>query len=175
MSNLSGLLSRPAITWILFTAFVLFPPAVLFLIMLIMFMPAVFFAAGTIYMIPKLFVSGHTAETLSFMLIFSLHALIYSGIYYVVARVLATGIMKLRSNAGKICTVVMLLIGLGSLTFLPIYGGGGHGPIRWRTLMAMLQELSHSYGATALIMVYAVSIILLGLFLFVMPKTWQKN
>jgi len=51
--------------------------------MVIMFMPAAFFWAGFIYMIPKLFVSGHTAETLSFMIIFGLHVLVYTGIYQV--------------------------------------------------------------------------------------------
>ncbi len=175
MQSLASFLSRPAITWILFTALMLFPPSVLFLLVVIMFMPSVFFVAGVIYMIPKLFVSGHTAETLSFMLIFGLHALIYTGIYYVLARLLATGIMKLRSNAGKICAVIMLLIGLGSVTLLPIYGGGGHGPIRWRTLVALLQELSRSYGEISLLMVYAFSIALLGSYLFVMRKKWQNK
>ncbi len=174
MQNLTWLLSRPVITWILFTALMLFPPAVLFLIMVIMFMPAVFFFAGLIYMIPKLFVPGHTSETFSFMVIFGLHALIYSGIYYVVARVLATGIAKLKSNIIKICTVIMLLAGSGSVTLLLVYGGGGHGPIRWRTLAALLGELSRSYGDVNLLVVYAVSISFLVIYLFVMHKKSKK-
>lgn len=140
-----------------------------------MFMPSVFFVAGVIYMIPKLFVSGHTAETLSFMLIFGLHALVYTGIYYVAARLLAAIIVKLRSNVGKLCALVLLLIGLGSATFMPIYGGGGHGPIRWRTLTALFQEYSRSYGEISLLIVYAFSIALSGGYLFVMRKKWQKK
>ena len=65
--------------------------------------------------------------------------------------------------------VAVICIGLVSLTQFPIYGGGGHGPMRWYTLTGLIAETNRTYGSGTFQLVYAVTIILLiGILMF--PK-----
>jgi hypothetical protein len=74
-----------SIKWIIFTGLSLTAPAMLFFVMAVMFMPAIFFVAGIGYVIPKALSPGHFGESLSFIVILGIHALVYAGLYYVVS------------------------------------------------------------------------------------------
>jgi hypothetical protein len=124
-----------SIKWTIFTVLSLIAPAMLFLVMAVMFMPAIFFVAAIGYMIPKAFNPGHTAESLSFIVIFGIHALVYAGLYYGVSVVLAKAITLIK--------------------------GGGHGPMRWYPLSKLLGDFNKSYGTGTVEIVYGTAILLL--------------
>jgi hypothetical protein len=150
-----------SIKWIIFTGLSLTAPAMLFLVMAVMFMPAVFFVAGIGYVIPKAFSPGHFGESLSFIVILGIHALVYAGLYYGVSALFAKAVTLIKRRLIRNCIVAVFCIGLVFMTRFPIYGGGGHGPIRWHPLSKLLGEFNKSYGAGTVEMVYGVTILLL--------------
>jgi len=162
-----GFLNYHNVKWVLFTVLMVTVPSLLFLVMVIMFMPAVFILAGTVYVIPKLFAPGQAAESLSFIIILGGHGLLYAGIYYVIAVLLAKVIVRLKSFVARVSILSFLCLGLGLLAFLPVYGGGGHGPMRWRTLTQFLNEINMLYGAGAIPIVYGATLLFLGGYLLI--------
>ena len=142
------------IKWIIFITLFLTVPVMLFLIQVVMFMPAIFLLSGIVYMIPKLANPSHMQENLSFIAIFGVHILLYSGVFYLLSIVFA----KLISLAGSLILRKIIVIALCSLliglTFFPIYGGGGHGPMELMTLPNYLRNINKSYGSFASIIVY---------------------
>ena len=58
---------------------------------------------------------------------------------------------------------------------LPVYGGGGHGPMRWQNLAEFLNELNMLYGAGAIPTVYGVTLLLLGGYLLVKNRKGQAR
>lgn len=87
-----------SIKWIIFTGLSLTAPAMLFLVMAVMFMPAIFFVAGIGYVIPKAFSPGHASESLAFIVILGIHALIYAGLYYGVSVLFAKAITLIKKR-----------------------------------------------------------------------------
>ena len=150
-----------SIKWIIFTGLCLAAPAMLFFVMAVMFMPAIFFVAGIGYVIPKAFSPGHTGESLSFIAILSTHALFYAGLYYVVSVLFAKAAMMIKRRFARNCVLAAFCIGLAFMTRFPIYGGGGHGPIRWHPLSELLGEFNKSYGDGTVEIVYGATILLL--------------
>ena len=150
-----------SIKWTLFTVLSLTAPAMLFLVMAVMFMPAIFFVAGIGYMIPKAFSPGHTAETLSFIVIFGIHALVYAGLYYGVSVVIAKVISMIKGRFVRNCVIAAFCLSLVFLTQFPVYGAGGHGPMRWYPLSKLLDDFNKSYGAGTVEIVYGAAILLL--------------
>ena len=136
-----------SIKWIIFTGLSLTAPAMLFLVMAVMFMPAVFFVAGIGYVIPKAFSPGHFGESLSFIVILGIHALVYAGLYYGVSVLFAKAVTLIKRRLIRNCIVGVFCIGVVFMTRFPIYGGGGHGPFRWHPLSKLLREYNKSYGA----------------------------
>jgi hypothetical protein len=59
------------------------------------------------------------------------------------------------------CIVAVFCAGLVFMTRFPIYGGGGHGPIRWHPLSKLLGDFNKSYGAGTVEIVYGAAILLL--------------
>ena len=158
-----------SIKWIIFTVLSLTVPAMFFLFMVVMFIPAIFFVAGIGYVIPKIFVPGHTGESLGFIAILVVHALIYFGLYYGVSVLVAKVITLVKGRLMRNCIVVAICLGLVFLTQFPVYGGGGHSPIRWFPLSHVLGDLNKSYGTGTVGIVYGATILLLfGILLF--PK-----
>jgi hypothetical protein len=47
------------------------------------------------------------------------------------------------------------------LTQFPVYGAGGHGPMRWYPLSKLLDDFNKSYGAGTVEIVYGAAILLL--------------
>ena len=157
------------IKWIIFTLLSLTVPALLFLFVVVMLFPAIFFLAGIGYMVPKAFHSGHVGETLNFILIFGIHALVYFGLYYGISVLIAKAITIIKNLWVRNSIVAAICSGLASLTQFPIYGGGGHGPMRLYTLSGLIAETNKTYGAGTFQIVYGATIILLiGILLY--PK-----
>ncbi len=155
-----------SIKWIVFTALALTVPAVFFLVMVVMFMPAVFFVAGIGYVIPKLFAAGSVGESMSFIVIMGVHALIYAALYYGLSVAIARALHLIRSQLARVIAVAAVCLGLGSVTLFPVYGAGGHGPTRWFTLVEFLTDVNKSYGTGSAQLVYGTAILLLSVFLF---------
>lgn len=164
-----------SIKWIIFTTLSLTIPAMFFLVMAVMFMPAVFFVAGIGYVIPKLFIPGHATESFWFIAILSIHVLVYAGIYYGLSVMVAKVITMIKNRAARLCTLVALSLGLVFMTQFPIYGGGGHGPIKWLSLAEFLLELNKSYGPGTVQIVYGFAILLCGILLFRKTRKISAN
>lgn len=156
-----------SIKWIIFTGLSLTAPAMLFMVMAVMFMPAVFIVAGIGYVVPKAFNPGHFSESMSFIVILGIHALVYAALYYGVSVLFAKAATLIKRRLVRNCIVAAFCIVLVVLTQFPIYGGGGHGPIRWHPLPKLLGEFNKSYGAGTVEIVYAAAILLLGVKLLI--------
>jgi uncharacterized membrane protein len=141
-------------------------PALLFLLVAVMLFPAVFFLAGIGYMITKAFSSVHVGETLNFIVIFGIHALIYFGLYYGISALLAKVISLIKKIWIRNSIVAAICLGLISLTQFTIYGGGGHGPMRLYTLSGLIAETNKTYGSGTFQIVYGITIILLIVIIF---------
>ena len=150
-----------SIKWVIFTGLSLTAPAMLFLVMAVMFMPAIFFVAGIAYVIPKAFSPGHLSESLSFIVILGIHALVYAGLYYVVSVLFAKAVTLIKRRLVRNCIVAVFCTGLVLITRFPIYGGGGHGPIRWQPLSSLLGDFNKSYGTGTVEIIYGAAILLL--------------
>lgn len=150
-----------SVKWILFSVLFLTVPAMLFLVMAVLFLPAIFFLAGIIIAASKMF-SGKFGEPLVFIAFLGGHVLVYIGIYYGISVALAKGISMIRSRKARNIIVSILVLSLGALTQLPVYGGGGHGPIRWGSLSSALGK---GYGPHAVLIVYIPAILVVLLFL----------
>ena len=83
--------------------------------------------------------------------------------------------MQRFSPQNKFCGVSLLCLGLELLTMLPVYGGGGHGPMRWRTLAEFLNELNMLYGLGAIPMVYGITLLLLGGYLLIKNRRKREG
>jgi len=147
-------MSPRLIKWTLFTALMLSVPALLFLVQAFMFLPAIFFAAGVLVVLPKLFVSGHAGESVWFLLFLGVHLLVYGGLYYLISLLLAKAISCIGPPLGRAVAIAALLAGLLVLTFLPVYGGGGHGPMTWGPLSDLFAEIDRDYGDYTTVLVY---------------------
>ena len=164
-------MSYSTIKWTILVALLLTVPAMLFLVQVVMFFPAIFFVAGIIFMVPKAIIHSKSTETLWFIVIFGIHFLVYFGIYYLVSVIAAKLISILQSANVKKIIVATILAGLVIITQLPVYGGGGHSPIKWVTLSEFLADLNKSYGKFTVIAVYGVTALLIASFIFWRKKT----
>ncbi|NIT13827.1 MAG: hypothetical protein GTN99_06200 [Candidatus Dadabacteria bacterium] len=121
-------------------------------------------------MIPKAIIHLGAYDTLPFILIFGIHLLIYSVIYYLVSVILAKLISIIQSSDIKKIILGSILAGLIIITQLPVYGGGGHGPMEWVKLSEFLVELNKSYGKFTVIAVYGCTVLLIISLLY-----WRRN
>ena len=163
-------MSYSTIKWTIFVALLLTVPAMLFLVQAVMFFPAIFFLAGIVFMIQKALINLGSHDTLTFLVIFVIHILIYFGIYYLVSVIAAKLISIIRSANVKKVIVATILAGLVIVTQLPVYGGGGHSPIKWVTLSEFLADLNKSYGKFTVVGVYGCTALLIASFIF-----WRRN
>ena len=163
-------MSYSTIKWTIFVALLLTVPAMLFLVQAVMFYPAIFFVAGIVFMIQKAIINLGSNDTLPFIVIFGIHILIYFGIYYLISVIAAKLISIIQSANVKKIIVATILVGLVIITQLPVYGGGGHGPIKWVTLSKSLADLNKSYGKFTVVGVYGCTALLIASFIF-----WRRN
>jgi hypothetical protein len=154
-------MSLGSIKWTIFVALSLTVPAMFFLVQVVMFIPAIFFVAGMAVVIPKIFSPGHTTEPLWFMIFLGVHALIYAAAYYMVSLLCAKAVLRIKSKLTRNVVLGIFFLGLLYVTHQPVYGAGGHGPMRWHTLIGMLADLNKSYGTGAAEIVYGSAILLL--------------
>jgi len=149
-------MSYRAIKWIIFWALFLTVPSMLFMVQAVIFLPAIFFIGGLFVSLSKIPQQG-ISEPIIFVVFLGAHLLVYFAVYYIISILLAKAVSRIRSINLRHITVFSILICLGILTLLPIYGGGGHGPIRWGSL---LSAVGKDYGTKALIIIYLPAIIL---------------
>ena len=161
MKALADFTNYRSIKWILFTTVSLTVPSLFFLVMAVMFFPAVFFVGGIVYAIPKLFNPKSVGETFWFIFFMGVHLLIYAGVYYGISVLLARGIARIRGCVGRGLTMLAVCSSLIALTRFKIYGGGGHGPIRWQTLFELSADLNRSYGEGTVQIIYGATGLLL--------------
>ena len=154
VSKGQSVVTYPLVKWTLFTLLMLVAPSLLFLVMAIMFVPAIFFAAGIVYMIPKALVPSQTMETLTFIGFFGVHLLVYAGVYYLLSVIGAKLLFLVRNPTTRNTAFAVVCLGVMSMALLPVYGGGGHGPIRWNTLLDVFHELNRDYGPYTVLVVY---------------------
>lgn len=152
-------MSPRLIKWTIFTALLLSVPALLFLVQVVMFLPAIFFAAGVLVVVPKLLVPGHAAESFWFLLFLGAHLLVYGGLYYLISLLLAKVISLIKAPLGRLIATAALVAGLLVLTFLPIYGGGGHGPMTWEPLPDLFAEINRDYGRYTAVLTYGATLL----------------
>lgn len=149
------------IKWIVFVTLLLTVPAVLFLIQVVFFVPAIFFLAGMIGMVAK-FSSGSLGELGISIAFFGVHLLVFGSLYYGLSALLAKLISAVSSPAVRAAIVVTLVLGLGALILMPVYGGGGHQPVKWVLLFSLLEP---SYGPAAIPLVYVPTIAVVAVLL----------
>lgn len=155
-------MSEKSFRTILFVALLLVAPAILFLVQAIFIVPPVFLLAGFVYILKKLLLSGPGLDNLTFLAFLSVHLLIFIGVYWLLAWLLGklTLLTPHRNLRGVL--LLLLLAGLGWLTQLPIYGGGGHGPAKMGPLQHLLKGLEQSYGPGSMLTVYLTALGLVG-------------
>jgi hypothetical protein len=115
-------------------------PALLFLVQVVMFLPAVFYLAGMLLFVGLGAVSGSPMQSLVIFTFLGIHVAVQAGIYYLVAALAAKAIARIPWPAARNATVAVICAGLAGLTLAPVYGSGGHGPMRWMTLPAALAD-----------------------------------
>lgn len=161
-------MSYRAIKWTILWALFLTVPSMLFMVQAVIFLPAIFFVGGLFVSLSKIPQQG-ISEPIIFVVFLGVHLLIYFAVYYVISILTAKVISRIRSVNIRHITVFSVLICLGILTLLPIYGGGGHGPIRWGSL---LFSVGKDYGTKALIIIYLPAIILPVM--FIIFQRWKQ-
>jgi hypothetical protein len=80
--------------------------------------------------------------------------LVFGAVYYGVSVLVAKAIAAIPSPSARLGVVIALVLALGALTQLPIYGAGGHQPMKWVSLSALVEP---EYGPAAIPVVYVPS------------------
>jgi hypothetical protein len=150
------------IKWNIFAALFLAAPAVLFLVQVIMFYPAVFFLAGMFYVLPKVVIPASAGESLAFLVFLGVHVLVNAAVFLLISMLAARIIVFLKGAAARGVAVGAVWVAAAVLTQLPVYGGGGHGPMKWVTLTEALAEINRTYGAWTSALVYGAAALLIA-------------
>ena len=151
-------MSEKTFRTILFVALILVAPALLFMVQVFFLVPTVFLLAGTLLMTVKSLTSGFDSENLAFLAFFAVHFLLFGGIYWLLAFAMARLASLFPSATARRTLLGLLLLGLSVLSQAPVYGGGGHGPLRMGPLQFVLKEMGGSYGQGAVWGVYLVAL-----------------
>lgn len=147
-------MNRLTIRWILFVVMFLTLPSMLFMVQAVLFIPAIFYVAGILYMIYKVTIWGNFGETFVFILFFGVHLVVYFVLFIVIASILATLTSMLTNQIARYVVVALLCCAMVVVTFFPLYGGGGHGPIEWVTLPELIGTVERDYGTGSTLAVY---------------------
>lgn len=147
-------MSEQSFRTILFVALLLVAPAIFFLVQVIFILPPVFLLAGAVYVLKKIVLGGFGLENFTFLALFLLHLLLSAGVYWLVAWLLGKLALLAPRGAVRSALPALLLAGIGGVTQVPIYGGGGHGPAKLGPLQMLLGGLEASYGPGSMLTVY---------------------
>ncbi len=149
-------MSRNTGKWMIFSALFMTAPTLLFLVQVVFFLPAAFWMAGIFICIGKV-LSGQGAESLVFAFYLGVHAAVYFVLHYSLAALAAMLIWRLPRTGLRLTVLGALLLGLAALPWLPLYGGGGHGPIKW---MSLFEALGPGYGRGSIPAVWGLFVLL---------------
>lgn len=145
---------------VLFLALLLVSPTIIFLVQVVFVVPTVFLPAGLFYMIYKLVAHGWGNDVPIFIGFFLIHLAVFGSCYWLLAWLVGKLCCGIFAGLWRLVSLVVLLAGLGALTQLPIYGGGGHGPSRFGPIQFIVAELGREYGSGAIRAVYASALFL---------------
>lgn len=113
-------------------------PGMVFLVQVVIFMPANMMFA---YLVLGL---AEGPNEIGMILFFGVFSLITLGIWALLATLLAKLVCRLKQSRARNLLLGILVSALFLLPFLPVYGSGGHGPMRWVTA-ADFEEMRFDY------------------------------
>jgi hypothetical protein len=145
---------------ILFAALLLVAPTIIYLVQVVFVVPTVFVPAGLFYMFYKLVAHGWSNDVPIFIVFFVVHLAVFGSIYALLAWLVGKLCCLFVHGWLRLVPLALLLVGLGALTQLSIYGGGGHGPMKVGPIQDMLAELGRDYGSGAVYAVYGSAVFL---------------
>jgi hypothetical protein len=156
--------------WVFFLLLLFFAPALLFMVQVFMVIPPIFFAAGLLFLFTKMIYPAHLLENLAFMGFFAVHLLIFGGLYYVIAMLLAKLTSLIKPLGTRTLVFLALCCAAIAPAFFPLYGGGGHGPAKMGNLLYALEEVDRSYGPMTSLMVYGGALLAIAAITF-----WRRR
>ncbi len=166
-------MTQRTIRWTLLVAMFLTLPAILFLVQVVMLFPAIFFVAGIAYMVPKSLVSLRLGEMLAYIAFFGVHLAVYFGLFFTISAIFAKLISLIRSVLVQYASVAALCSAMVIVTSFPVYGAGGHGPMKWWTWAGMVEEIERTYGSGSTILVYGGTFVAIGA--IVLFRWWRRQ
>lgn len=152
---MSRRLDYPTMTWAMFAVMFASAPALVFLMQVFLVVPPLFILAGILDMIPKAIEPAQAVETLTFMGIFAVHLLVFSGFYLNLARGLAKLIGLIGNARARGAAFVLALAAAASVSALPVYGFGGHSGAAWGPLWLVFEQVNDSHGPYGVLVVYS--------------------
>ena len=131
-------------------------PSLVFLIQVVMLMPANVLAAYLLLGIGEAMGGQANSELFFFAVVFAVPFLISLAIFAGLSTLIAKLIALLKAPAPRNVLTALLVIGLWSAALLPIYGSGGHGPMKWVNMLGVVEEFGrygwwYVYGPTVLL------------------------
>jgi hypothetical protein len=133
---------------ILFWSLVATLPGFIFLIQVVMFMPANMMFAYIVLGISE------GLDGFGMVLFFTACFVVTIGIWAILTILLAKLVCLVKQSAARNMVLLVVVMILIYLAFLPIYGSGGHGPMRWVTASglddARLKYWVHVFPPTVL-------------------------
>lgn len=128
---------------VLFWVMVATLPGVIFLVQIIMIMPANVMLAHALVGLAKL---GQGYFDGAFMLLFGGCFLVTALVWLVIAIAVARLVCLARSPLVRNMLAALLVLGMVALAMFPVYGAGGHGPMRWTNLPGVLGDFGPAQG-----------------------------
>jgi hypothetical protein len=139
---------------VLFWVMVATLPGVIFLVQIIMIMPANVMLAHALVGLAKLG-QGHFDG--AFMLLFGACFLVTALVWLVLATAVARLVCLARNPAVRNSLAAVLVLGMVGLAMFPVYGAGGHGPMRWTNLPGVLADFGPAQGTLIVLVTVAVA------------------
>jgi hypothetical protein len=156
--------------WALFLLLLFFAPALLFMIQVFMIVPAIFFLAGIFFVMTKFINPASFFENLAFIAFLAIHLLIFGGLYYLIAMLLAKLTSLIKPLGARTLVFFGLCCAAIAPAFFPLYGSGGHGPAKMGNLLYALEEVDRSYGPMTSLMVYGGALLAIAAITF-----WRRR
>lgn len=156
--------------WALFLLLLFFAPALLFMIQVFMIVPTIFFAAALLFLLTKSIYPAHLMENLTFMGFVAVHLLIFGGLYYLIAMLLAKLTSVIKEPSARLLVFLGLCCAILAMAFLPLYGSGGHGPAKMGNLLFAFEEIDRSYGPMTSLLVYGGALLAIAAITF-----WRRR
>lgn len=121
------------------------------MVQVVLIVPTIMLPAGLVYMIYKAIMWGPKLESLWIGGFVLLHAAVFMLIYWALAYVLAKLLLSATRRSLRLVFLAAVFGALLVLNLQPIYGGGGHGPMRLSPLPQFASGMVRDYDLMGLI------------------------